>query len=793
MVMHLRRFFLFLIVLLIILAAFLTLGYFSLRRSLPVTQGKLPTTICSAPVEVRRDSLAVVHLRAENITDLFSGYGYVCAQDRLFNMELLRRMAQGRLAEWIGVKGLEIDRLARTIGFVGLGEQMLAQLPETTRALLDAYVAGINGFIEGNSGRFSVEFSLIRTQPEPWRSADCLAVQRMLAWEMSLGRLCDPVYADLAMRLPPQKLADLLPVPGAQPTAAKTLDGAERFLARDEATLLANKERFSGFSGTAYLVSGQKSRSNLPYLANDLHLPFVVPNPFYIIHLQCPGIEAAGVCIPSIPGILAGRNRDIAWGVTCGLVDDVDFFVEKVDSLQNLYYSNGRWLPLQVVEEMIAVQGHELVPLQIRMTAGRPLVDHLSLLFSASSAPLSVKWSGFAPSDELSAMLGLLVARDMSDFRRAISTWKTPALNFVFADRAGHFGHQLAAAEPIRRSSTGFLPKDGRSAQDGWTGWTTLLPNASQYDPAAETLVCADSWGQAMSSGSAQSKSFAYHHKRAMALIDSLAPLGIVELRAMQNDIYSEQAAELLPVLLPLLDASAFDYPAGKEIYAFLQDWDYQETDDSIAAAFFEWWYLQLMRDILQDDLTPEGMVAFFSLPLFNLALFDRLLYQSAHWVDRIDTPERYETMREIVTDSYVATLEAFYRRSGGNLGGLRWGDLHSLEQRHMLAQTRPLSRLLNIGPTSAAGGNVTLNHRAFLLNAPFAVSTGSSVRQIADLSNSHDLWLVLSSGQSGHLLSNHYRDQHALWHEGRLAHVSLDRDSTSSARDRILYLLPAE
>ncbi len=799
-----RRILIILLILLLCAAAFVLFGYLSLRRSVPPESGRLSVAGLQRPVEIGRDEWGVPHLLAEDETSLYFAAGYCCAQDRLWEMDLLRRAALGRLAEILGPELVPVDEFARTIGFGRLGVQLVPLLPDRTAANLRAYTAGVNACIAG-ARQLPLEFGVLRYQPTPWQPEESLAIMRLIAWMLSMGWHADPVYAEIASRVDSLKFSHLRPeaIPGSArfmgPAPAADSTAALRALSASLQLGEAQLRRLlslpaGGVGSNAWVINGRLTRKGEALLANDTHLFFTVPSLYYLIHLQSPEINAVGAAFPGLPGLVVGRNEQVAWGITNGMIDDVDFVALEPDSADAQHYRFGRqrygW---RYFDETIAVRGGSERRLRVTwshlgpmVTAGTPLLPY------RGRTPLVLRWTGFEPDDPLTAFQSLLKARDWGDFLGALESCKNPGENFFYADRAGQIGWKLAAAVPRRAYDDALLPlsplstaadtlaaADSLAAGQPDPAWHGLLPFGQlpqSFQPACGWIAnannCVADTGSAFYLSAYWEPD--YRWQRIKAAFDTTARWDAEGCRALQADLYCGHAAFLVP---PLLQAvRTLPLPAGQPAdlgRELLAVWDYQETPASVAATLYEATLLELMRLTFADEMGEDLYQRFLNLSHVNVRSLDRLIAANdSLWFDDVRTPAR-ETLNDQLAAAYLAAIDTLTARYGNTPGMWSWGQVHTLIQPHPFGLYSPFRRFFTIGPTPSAGGNFTLNNSSYSLDKPFATIIGPCIRQISDMSTS-DWQVILPAGQSGHPFSRHFRDQQPLWQEGRLITLHL-------------------
>jgi len=759
----------------VFLAVFFILGYLSLKKSVPPESGVQTLSGLEKPVRIGRDEWGVPHIRAGGEADLYFAVGYVNAQDRLWQMDLMRRLALGRCAEKLGPQALPVDILARTLDIEKIAGQILERMPTESRRLMQDYADGVNAYLR-TSPRLALEFGILRYQPEPWRPEDSIACMRLIAWLLSMGWNVDPFYSELRQSVDSVHCARLLPetITGRGPavTAAVIPAPAAHLLheVNDALTGLLNYHPQSAGSN-AWAIAGFRSTSGGALLANDTHLLFSAPSIYQIMHWNSPHINAAGVAFPGLPGLVLGRNEHIGWGITNGMVDDIDFIAIESDSADsNYYFFNGQRWPFRDDVVSIEVRGESPHSLRRRWTHLGPVIGDQMPMMTALAHHYCLRWTGLSADDPFTAFEKILLANDWTTFRQAVSGIQCPGENFLFVDDAGHIGYQLAAAIPLRT-----LPADSFNQMD-WSGFLPFVDLPSSYQPLSGFLASANQCMVDSSYGHYLSAYWEsdYRYQRIHALFDTCKKISPEQCRSAQLDVYSGHAAFFVPYLIHSLDSLNFapQTPAayGREL---LRSWNYQEQTGSVAAAIYERTYLELMRMVFQDEMGEELFKRFLAMPHTNMRALDHLLARrDALWFDDIRTAGTIETIDSQLISAYAKAMDGMIAQRGENIGMWTWGDLHTLTFPHLFGQYRTLGHFFNIGPFPCEGGNFTLNNSSYSLTAPFAAIIGPIVRQVIDMSGSK-YQVIITTGQSGHPLSPHYSDQTSMWQNGQM--ITLD------------------
>ncbi len=582
-------------ILTIVVVAVLALGllvplaaWLYLRRSLPQLDGTLKLAGIQGPVEIIRDSHGIPYIYAASDHDAFFGLGYAHAQDRLWQMEMQRRIGAGRLSEIFGEKTLETDEFLRTAGFYRAAEAAWPALSPETQDALQAYTDGVNAYLA--SGRqLPPEFTILGVRPEPWRPTDSLVWAKMMAWNLGESYGDDLLHAELLAALGPERSAQLAyaypaNAPVILPPGSMTgLLEAERALR--EQTGLGGKQ----VGSNNWVVSGARTASGKPLLANDPHLAAQIPSIWYLASIQGDRIHVVGATLPGTPLIATGHNQDIAWGVTNLGPDVQDLFIERINPTNpNQYEVDGRWVDMQIIPEEIVVKGaKEPVKWAARATRHGPLISDVT---SQRGHAMALRWPSLDPGDTtIQAFLGINYARNWDEFTGAMEFYVGPSQNFVYADREGNIGYFGPGKIPIRAGGDGSVPVPGWNDDYAWTGWIPFAQLPHAYNPAAGYVVTAnnrvtpDDYPYFITNAWAAP----YRAQRIVELLTAKQGLTPDDYARIQGDQRSAQARELLPLLLAVEPQT----PEQAAALDLLRNWDGNISPDAAAPAIYEAWY----------------------------------------------------------------------------------------------------------------------------------------------------------------------------------------------------------
>lgn len=798
--------------LLVIFGALVVLGSRLLKKSLPQTTGEKTLAILSQPVTVYRDDFGVPHIFAANEDDLWRVAGYVAAQDRLWQMDLTRRAVRGSLSEIFGEATVAEDKLLRTWGLHRLARRLTEKLAPESRRMLTAYAEGVNAFISENKAQLPLEFSLLQYKPEEWKIEDSVGFIRLMAFNLCYAWFFEPALGQVAERYGLPMAMEIFPaVLENSPSIVPDLPRGLGARLGDFFQLVLHTRLELGMppavlGSNSWAVSGARTASGKPLLANDPHLGLTLPSIWYEMHLVAgTALDVLGVTLAGVPGVVLGHNRDIAWGFTHGMVDDLDFYLEKINPANaDEYWRDGAWKKMESSEEYITVKGRPTPErFKIRSTVHGPVVNAINAATPNDSFAVSMRWTGFENTDEMRATHGLLRAKSWDDFLQAMRHFQVPNQNVIYADGAGNIGYYSCGLVPIRRDGKGYLPYRGWENAGDWIGTIPFEQMPHVYNPPQNFVATANN----LIAG----KNFPYYIsnawepasriERITELLQENDKANVKTFQQMQNDVVSVHARRTLPGLLKLLD-QAVTPDSTKTSVSVLNDeeknarqllstWEFDETPASVPAALFEVWTQEFLLATIKDEMGDTLFNAYAAWSNLGVRALEYLVqHPESPWFDRPNTPN-VETAPEIALASFRRMLQYLRSQLGEIMGDWQWGRIHQLTLQHPLGKHELLQQVLNIGPFAVGGSATTINKGEYLLTAPYALNAGPSVRLIVDLANPETSWSVIPGGQSGQLFSPYHHDQLTLWRQGKYRTVSMYREAVAANNKNTLVLTP--
>lgn len=773
----------------------------TLRSSLPQSAGVLLAPGLMQPVEILRDRDGVAHIYARSLLDANYALGFAHAQDRLWQMELNRRTAAGRLSEIFGAATVNTDKFIRTLGLYSRAEETVANLDEETRAVFQAYANGVNAFLATNDKPLPPEFVLLRHRPEPWRVADSLAWIKMMCWDLSANWRSELLRMRLAGRLSAARIAQFLPpYPGDPPVEIRDLSALYAGLgAVAEMIAAAAPEPLpEGAGSNNWVVAGSRSVTGKPLLANDPHLGLTTPAVWYFAHLDSPEGRLIGATLPAVPMVVLGRNEHIAWGFTNTGPDTQDLFIEKLDAGDPAFYigPSGR-MPFATHRETIRVRGQPDVILTVRASRHGPIISDVSDDV-ASAMPngyaMAFSWTVLRADDLTArALVRMGRAADWHSFVAALRDFHSPQQNIVFADTNGAIGFIAPARVPLRRPDNdlkGLAPAPGWDSRYDWQGFLPFEELPRSFNPPRGAIATANDkivppgyphWITSQWEAP-------FRARRIRELLDALPAHDIASFRAMQGDVRSGYAREMLPLLL----AAPVSSNAARRATGLLAAWDGEMRPERPEPLLFNAWLRELTRLIYADELGDAFAKNWQERPLFMLNVL-RGAGGADGWCDDLRTAEP-ETCAQLIARALEAALADLERRYGADFLRRRWADVHAAVSSHRPFSSTALAAWFELrAPFPGDTWTVNVGRMNIADDAePFVTRHAASLRAIYDLANLDGSLFMHSTGQSGNVFSPFYANFNARWARAEYLPMTMRRDEIERRAWGLLRLIPA-
>ncbi|MDX1948623.1 MAG: penicillin acylase family protein [Pirellulaceae bacterium] len=737
------------------------------------------------PVEVLRDEWGIPHIYAQNQDDMFFAQGFVAAQDRLFQLDMWRRVALGETAEIFGDDAIPADRFARLLLYRGDMQAEWTSYAPDTQAIATAFTAGINACIDQMQGKLPIEFQLAGYAPQRWRPEDILGrmsgIVMVSNWqrEVARARLVATVGVEEARRLaptdPPRDFApaDGLDLAAITPEIFNGYQAATRGLKFPPITTESNN----------WVVDGALSASGKPMLASDPHRAIGLPSLRYMVHLHAPGWNCIGAGEPALPGIALGHNERIAWGITIVGTDQADLYVEETHPNDPRQYKvDGQWLPMRVIHEEVAVRGRKApLTLELRYTRHGPVIYQ----DDKRQVAIALRWAGAEPGGA-AYLGGLSVARaqNRQQFVKALESWKVPGLNFAYADVEGQIGWVAAALTPIRDGWDGLLPVPGAAGKHEWRGFLPVAELPQTWNPPSHFVATANHniLPPGYTREIAYEWSSPHRFLRIQERLTEKKQFTLADFQSIQHDSVS-LPGRALGRMLAEVELPTELAPFGK----LLTEWNGLLSKDSPAGPLYAAWLQELVAGFFGSRLPADTRTERGDLRSTSL-LLKQLAEPTAPWFGS----EPVKARDELVCKTLAAAVERIKKLLGDDPRDWAWGKLHTASLTHPLASLGQLyEKAFNLGPVSRSGDVHTPNNTRH--DDQFNQVHGASFRQVLDLAD-WDLGMATSvPGQSGQLGSPHYDDLLPLWAEGKYFPLAYSRGMVDKVCRNKLVLQPAE
>ena len=683
--------------------------YWFLWRPLPQRSGTIEAAV-NVPARVAFDARGVPQIRAASLEDALFVQGYVTAQDRLWQMDMLRRYTAGELAEVLGPAALDTDRESRRLRLRRIAEDAYTTIPAADRAAMAAYARGVNAFLTTHLNSLPVEFTLLGYQPRPWSVVDSLLVCIYMFRDLTTSWRDEMLKRDMLMAGDPAKVQYLFPV-------------------------RAGWESPPG--SNAWALGGRHTASRKPLLSNDMHLEYSLPGIWYMVHLTAPDLDVAGVSLPGVPGVIAGHNQRIAWGITNLQFDVQDLYLEQIDE-QGHYMFEGKPAQARLEREIIQVKGRTPTEQTVWVT------QHGPLFLTEGGARLALRWTLAIHGIMQYPMLDIDRAQDWQQFTTALERFPGPGSNFVYADVDGNIGYHAAGKLPIRTGYNGDVPVDGASGKFEWSGFIPFDQLPAAYNPPSGIIVSANQNTFPANYPYPVNGNFAPPDRSVQIRHRLSAREGwkAEDLLPVQGDVYSAFGKFLAGQLVAAYDKRQAHNPAIEPAVAALRAWNGQMDRNLAAPLIIALAYQQVRLAIAENAAPGHGAAYDFKLAQ---AVVEKLL--------RERPPGWFADYDEMLLRALVDAAEEGRRIEGRDIRHWQYGGYMKIGIVHPVTHQVPIvGSYFDIAPVPMSGWSTTVKQVTRAL-AP-------SMRMNADLGNWDQSLLNVMTGQSGQILSSHYKDE---------------------------------
>lgn len=784
-----------------VLIGFLVYGYVLLEKSLPETSGMLEISEIKRPLEISFDAMGIPQIWAETEHDAYFAFGYLHAADRLFQMDMTRRVAEGRLSELLGAVTLEMDKYQRTIGHERLARLYLDRVPVDDLRRLKAYTEGVNYYVE-NCGALPFEYQLLGQDFEPWRILDCVTIFSFQTWFSNFMMSPDAAIVKMLEKSDSLRIKELLynypdwapftvpQVNNLRKQDDKTVSRSGNPLTawiRDRAAAEIIENSLAPFlmsrASNSWVTAPERGKNGAAIFASDPHLDITrLPQFWYFLglHIEEDSIDALGISTPGLPFLVMGHNRKIAYAFTVGGIDVNEYYMEKINIDTSAYLTPDGWLPFEHHREIIKVSGQARAEtLDVKISRHGPLVfqdDSLKHVYT-------LKWAGFDANLALSVSAGfdLITADNFEDFRRGVTSLGALDANWTYADINGNIGYQLGTPIAIRPQITHNLPVPGWTEEYDWQGYYPLEKTPHAYNPSRGWLATCNNKQDEKNLDYELPGYFAADRiLRINNLLQSQEKFSVENMRQFQLDLKDRYLVRWARLLSGLVSE------AGQaELAAKLTEWDGSTERNSKVTPFIHLFMDNFSRAVFEDELGElEKRINKYNLE----EIFKK---DSSGWFDNVDTPDSVETKRMVVRQALNQTLN--------NLKNETWGKRLSLTMKHPFSFIPVLSGVLGLekGPYAWHGSAGTLNasftKRDQEKSGYYKVLVAPSWRFVLDFSDIDQAAIVLPAGNSGNPCSRHFMDFFELWKNGQYWTVPSSREGVRACTVSTLHFNPVK
>ncbi|WP_456424576.1 penicillin acylase family protein [Lutibacter sp.] len=814
----------------IIITVTVAVIYFYTKFTLPNYKSNYKVLGINSKIKIYRDQFAIPHIYAQNQDDLAFGMGFVMAQDRLWQMDLFRRVATGKLSEIFGERTLEADRFAKIMGFQRNSVSAIQTFSSKEMSYLKAFVQGINNYIQSCANELPLEFTVLSYKPTPFTIEEIIALSNFQAYASNHNWKYEMMRSQAIDELGEKKGREFVPALTfngpfmTKPNFHKANEGTpsnrnfsnistfQKEIKRitDKAILQADSiiNQLTGIQANEvhsnfWLVSGKRSESGKAILANDYHMPLLLPSLWYEVHLVSPEIDAIGITLPGYPTIVAGHNQHIAWGATTSGVDTQDLVFEKLNpNNSNEYLYNNIYYPFEIIEDSINYKsdnGLQTEKISIKISRNGPIINSLTRDLVSKGNPVSFRSIKNATEGQLTFCMNLYKAKNWMEFKEILSYVKTPIWNWGFADKNGNIGYKLNGEIPIRLEGYGLEPIPGWTDEYDWNGTIPFEELPEIYNPKIGFIVSAnneivDEKYKYLLFGS--NFQLPYRAIRIAELLEKKGKINQEDMKIIQSDIYSEYGLKLAQIILETNSDKQDEKIKLSKLSSYLQSWDGITHTESVATTIVQEFMVTLLKNTFANKVSKDLYGQFIKFGNLNYAasvLLLKLNDESQNkWFDNPNS-EVIESKNQTIIKSLIEVYDSLTLELGEDLNDWKWGEIHRVEFKHQMGNIAPFKWFWNTTSKGYSGDLSTINPGTFtnIHNKPYHVNLGASMRHIIDFGNTDNSNLIITTGQSGRWLSPYYKDQENLWYNHKYIKVNTNKDILKNVVIGITVLEP--
>jgi penicillin amidase len=824
------------------------------KQSFYPTSGEIAVSGLKSQVKIYFDDFGVPHIISQNQDDAYFTQGYLHAQDRLWQMDLTRRVAEGRLSEVFGSQVIEFDKLFRTIGIHRFSYSWYNSISPESKQILTSYTQGVNKFIETHYDNLPVEFDALNYRPEPWKAEQSLMLARMMGWDLNIAWYTDYVMGEVLSKTGIEKTSLIFPdtnITLYTKPVIEPIDSTEEneenetpkkkrirnetgslenenaaylnqvsFLGRSFFESNQNYREFLGINGShtgsnSWVVSGSRSFTGKPILANDPHLALQAPSRWYEMYIKGGKLDVRGMTFPGIPGVVIGSNKTISWGLTNLMNDDNDFIILKRDSADNRkYIYNNQATSLDSIKEKIYIKDSVETDFIIYTTKIGPVISDLKMRGFADMTEnpddpyrdklMTFRWTGFEQSDEVNCFYGINTASNWDEFKASLKDFSVPAQNFIYSDIYGNIGYRAGGKIPIRKTNTEFSYIFPGEDEIDWTGYIDFDKLPELYNPPEGYIITANTDPYSWMKDSKDKFYISYlwepssRFNSIKQFIDGRTLFDLEDFKLLQNSYESPYAKGLLKDFFTDTQTGSLNYDT-ETLAAIekLKNWNSDIVKNEAASVIYNTYIVYLIKNIFEDELGEHIFNDFISIQNLPYRSLERIMNQpESEWFDNLTTTTQ-EKRPDIVKKSIIQAVEFLKNKfPGKDVNSWNWGSVHNVKFRHPLGFVEALDKTFNIGPYDVGGDQTSVNNTEYRFSdviekGNFDVVVGASMRMITSMADIERPLTINSTGQSGQPVSTHYSDQARMWSYGDYKKNVSTEQEMSDKKYSLLILNP--
>ena len=781
-----------LLVLIVILAIGLCAYIFHLK---PKYEGSVQLNNLEKETTVYFDDFGVPHIYADSEKDAMTALGYVHAQERLWQMELLRRIAPGRLSEIFGGVALKNDKFFAGIGIEEASAKAIAKLDKNSESykLTQAYLDGINQYLE--EGATPIEFTLVGVKKQKFTIKDVYNIFGYMSFSFAMAQKTDPLVTDIKNKYGATYLKDLGIEGEFNNTKIKiSKEKTEEYTEISKSiTAMLDQSPIPPFVGSnSWVVGPHKSKTGKVIFANDPHIGFSQPATWYEAHIVTPQQELYGCYLAGTPFPLLAHNRDYAYGLTMFENDDIDFYQEKnkADDASQ-YQTPAGFSKYEIRKKTIKVKDSSDVVLTVKITRHGPVMnDFIDRLEKKN--PIAMSWTYTRePIQILDAAYGLSHAKNTTDFKKAVSLIAAPGLNVMYGDAKGNVAWW--ASGKLYRHNEGVnthLILDGSSGKDDITKFLDFEQNPSAENPEWGYVYSANNQPEAIDNGYLYPGYYLPEDraKRISGILDVKSDWDKEAISKMIYDNTSDVAVEVSKNLIASLDNKSLSNNE-KEVLKVLKSWKGTTNIEDVAPTIYNKWIYLYLKNTFEDEMGKDNFNLFLGISLGKQVIANQIKNENSVWWDNIKTKNVKETRTDVVSKSFHDAVAALQNQLGENVSEWNWGKVHTVEHEHPLGKVKALRGLFNVGPFNSPGSNEVINNLFFGFNdeGKYYTKGGPSTRRIVDFADIENSWSILPTGQSGNPFSKHYSDQAEMYNAGKFRKMKLNKEEIIKTSTKLI------